>query len=240
MESTGKYWIPIFNILEKTCQIMLANPKYVKAISGKKTIKMIHVEFLTYVNMIQFREAIFRQKKFECFEIYADTKISLSAIAPAKKKCVQNSLTVSNIALATVVSDTFGKTASKIIDYILSYERFDVEHCKTLISRRMKASPNEMIKSILGYNLSLAQASKIKIAKEHLDSVDKYLDHLHKSVTELAKPYESQIKILLSMTSIKEKSAIKIIAETGVDMSVFKTSKHLCSWAGLRTCLISI
>ena len=39
MESTGKYWIPIYNILEHTCNIVLAHPKYVKAIRGKKTDK---------------------------------------------------------------------------------------------------------------------------------------------------------------------------------------------------------
>ena len=39
MESTGKYWIPVYNILEKDCSIVLAHPKYVKAIRGKKTDK---------------------------------------------------------------------------------------------------------------------------------------------------------------------------------------------------------
>lgn len=39
MESTGKYWIPVFNILEDSCNITLAHPKYVKAIRGKKTDK---------------------------------------------------------------------------------------------------------------------------------------------------------------------------------------------------------
>ncbi len=39
MESTGKYWIPVYNVLEKSCTIVLAHPKYVKAIRGKKTDK---------------------------------------------------------------------------------------------------------------------------------------------------------------------------------------------------------
>jgi hypothetical protein len=39
MESTGKYWIPAFNVLEETCDITLAYPKYVKAIHGKKLIR---------------------------------------------------------------------------------------------------------------------------------------------------------------------------------------------------------
>ena len=37
MESTGKYWIPVFNILEDSCHVVVANPKYVRAIKGQKT-----------------------------------------------------------------------------------------------------------------------------------------------------------------------------------------------------------
>ena len=39
MESTGKYWIPVYNVLENDCSIVLAHPKYIKAIRGKKTDK---------------------------------------------------------------------------------------------------------------------------------------------------------------------------------------------------------
>jgi hypothetical protein len=41
MESTGKYWIPVCNILEHTCEIVLAHPKYVKAIRGKKPTRRV-------------------------------------------------------------------------------------------------------------------------------------------------------------------------------------------------------
>lgn len=36
MESTGKYWYPVFNILEHDCEVVVSNPKYVKGIRGKK------------------------------------------------------------------------------------------------------------------------------------------------------------------------------------------------------------
>lgn len=52
MESTGKYWIPVYNILEKDCSIVLAHPKYVKAIRGKKTDKKMPNELLTCLSMI--------------------------------------------------------------------------------------------------------------------------------------------------------------------------------------------
>lgn len=39
MEATGKYWHPVYNVLELTCNVALAHPKYLKAIRGKKTDK---------------------------------------------------------------------------------------------------------------------------------------------------------------------------------------------------------
>ncbi len=233
MESTGKYWIPIFNVLEESCKITLANPKYVKALSGKKTDKKDSRWISDLFKHDLVPGSYIPPKEIRMLRDLCRYENKLIGNRSSEKNRVQNSLTVSNIALANVVSDSFGKTASKIIDYILSCETFDVEHCKTLIDSRMKATPDEIIKSILGYNLSLAQVSKIKISKEHLGSVEKCLDHLHESIHELAKPYEAQIKILISLPGMKEKAATKMIAEIGVDMSVFKTSKHLCSWAGL-------
>ena len=52
MESTGKYWIPVYNILEKECSIVLAHPKYVKAIRGKKLTRKMPNGLLTSSSMI--------------------------------------------------------------------------------------------------------------------------------------------------------------------------------------------
>lgn len=51
MESTGKYWIPIFNYLEKDIEVCLTHPKYVKAIKGKKTDKRIQNGLPTSTNL---------------------------------------------------------------------------------------------------------------------------------------------------------------------------------------------
>lgn len=61
MESTGKYWIPIYNILESTCNIVLAHPKYVKAIKGKKTDKKDAKWIADIFNMTLFPAVIFHR-----------------------------------------------------------------------------------------------------------------------------------------------------------------------------------
>lgn len=124
MESTGKYWIPVHNILENDCAITLAHPKYVKAIRGKKTDKkdakwiadlfkhdLIVGSFIPPADIRQLRDLIryhFKPTNFNSSE----------------KNRLQNSLTVSNIQLANVVSDTFGKTSMAIKDLKRKYLNF--------------------------------------------------------------------------------------------------------------------
>lgn len=121
MESTGKYWIPIYNILEPSCRITLAHPKYVKAIRGKKTDKKdsiwiadLHKHGLVPGSFIPPEEI--RQIR-DLVRYY----FKLVSFATSEKNRVQNSLTVSNIMLASVVSDTFGKSSSAILDHLLDH-----------------------------------------------------------------------------------------------------------------------
>ena len=119
MESTGKYWIPIYNILEPTCNIVLAHPKYVKAIRGKKTDKrdakwiadifkhdLVAGSFIPPADIRQLRDLVRYRWK-------------LTNFTTGEKNRAQNCLTVSNIKLDDVFSDVFGKTASAITTRIL-------------------------------------------------------------------------------------------------------------------------
>lgn len=63
MESTGKYWIPIFNVLESDIHVILTHPKYVKAIKGKKLIKKILNGLLIYLNLIWLKALLFHPRK---------------------------------------------------------------------------------------------------------------------------------------------------------------------------------
>jgi len=74
----------------------------------------------------------------------------------------------------------------------------------------------------------------MRVCLSHYDNIDKHIENIENTVLDLAKPYLPQIEIILSLPSIKDIfTAIAIIGEIGTDMSVFLSSKHLCSWAGL-------
>lgn len=233
MESTGKYWIPVFNVLEDSCNIVLAHPKYVKAIRGKKTDKkdakwiadlfkhdLVAGSFMPPSDIRQLRDLMRYRFKLTCF-------------MSSEKNRLQNCLTVSNIQLGNVVSDTFGKSSQKILDKILENPldtSFDIE---PLIHGSMKEKIPELELAVDGY-ITPEQAAKLKIIKKHFEDLKSRKADLETIIIGLAKPYQEEIDLILTAPSFKNIfTAIALISEIGVNMDVFPTAKHLCSWAGL-------
>jgi len=233
MESTGKYWHPVFNILENTCKVVIAHPKYVKAIRGKKTDKkdarwiadlfkhdLIVSSFIPELCIRQLRDLC----RYYC---------KLIGLSTSEKQRTQNCLTTSNIQLANVVSSVYGKSAQKIINKILenpSDISFDVE---PLLHGSMKSKLPDIKLAIDGL-ITKEQADKLKIIEQHFDSLQLCKANLEKIIFDLAKPYEQEIELLQSVPGVRSKlTAIRIISEVSADVSSFATSKHLCSWAGL-------
>ena len=90
-----------------------------------------------------------------------------------------------------------------------------------------------MVKSIIGYELRGDQSLKLKVCRKHFDHINECISTLEEAISDLAQPYHKFIELATTIPGITQKSASFIIAEIGVDMAVFKSSKRLCSWAGL-------
>jgi transposase len=232
MESTGKYWIPVYNILEHGCNIVLAHPKYVKAIRGKKTDKkdakwiadifkhdLVSGSFIPPADIRQLRDLM-------------RYSIKLTGFSVGEKNRAQNCLTVSNIKLDDVFSDVFGKASGSIIDRLLSNPSEKISDVSQFRTKGMRATDEEVLAAVDG-DICPEQAEKLRVIRSHMDNLDLCRANLESQILSLAAKYTDQVNLVSSVPGIKAFSAISIIAEIGTDMSVFQTSKHLCSWAGL-------
>ena len=233
MESTGKYWIPIFNVLEKSCHVVVANPKYLRSIKGKKTDDKDSAWIADLFKFGIVPSSFIPPKKIRALRELFRYRFKLVGHRSSEKNRLQNCLTVSNIALASVVTDTFGKSSSAIVNYILTCEEFDPTHCVSLLKGSLKSKADEVVKSIVGYELSSEQSTKMAVCRKHFDYINVCIDTIDSNISILALPFQELIDIAVTLPGIKEQSATFIIAEIGDDMSVFHSSKHLCSWAGL-------
>lgn len=232
MESTGKYWIPIYNILESDCKIVLAHPKYVKAIRGKKTDKkdakwiadifkhdLVSGSFIPPADIRQLRDLV-------------RYNVKLTNYTTGEKNRAQNCLTVSNLKLDSVFSDVFGKASSNIIGRILANPSEKISDVSVFRTKGMKATDEEVLAAVDG-EMCAEQAEKLRIIRSHMDGLELCKANLMSLILSTAEKYIPEVDLVSTVPGLTAYSAIAVIGELGVDMSVFPTSKHLCSWAGL-------
>jgi len=96
----------------------------------------------------------------------------------------------------------------------------------------MKATDEQILAAVDG-EMCAEQAEKLRIIRSHMDSLELCKLNLESLILNTAEKYLPQLNLVTTAPGIQSFSAIAIISEIGVDMSVFPTSKHLCSWAGL-------
>ena len=233
MESSGKYWIPVFNILEKNnLWVTLSHPKYTKPLKGNKTDRkdakwicdlymcgMVKPSFIPPASIRHLRDLVRYRFKLTC-------------MITGEKNRAQNCLTVSNLKLDDVFSDVFGKSSRSITEQILAHpgKTFDVTpfvhgHCKT---------PIEEIQAAVDGAISPEQAVKLRQCLDHIDELEKHIETVEQEILRLSDPYESALNLIRTVPGFHKNpmTAIQVLSEIGADMSVFPTAKHLVSWAG--------
>ena len=232
MESSGKYWIPVFNALETTCKVTLAHPKYTKPQKGNKTDRkdarwicdlfmcdMIKPSFIPPPDIRHLRDLIRYRTK-------------LTNMLTSEKNRALNCLTVSSLKLDDVFTDVFGKSARSITEYILAHpgEKFNVapfvdKHCKT---------PIDQIQDAVDGAICPEQAVKLRECLNHIDELNAHRDRIEQEILTLVEPYSAHLDLIRTVPGMNKDpmTAILILSEIGSDMSVFPTAKNLVSWAG--------
>jgi transposase len=233
MESTGKYWIPVFNLLEDSIRVTVANPKWVKTVKGNKDDAKDSKWIGDLFRIGLVPGSFIPGKDVRILREYTRYRFKLVSCKSSEKNRYQNVFTVCNVALDAVVSDMFGKSASSITDYIVNSDTFDPAHCVSLLQRSLKKKADEVVGSIEGFQMTAAQKNRAKMVKGHYDYLVSHIARLDAALDVLAQPFESAISLLCTIPGVKRQTAITIISEIGTDMSQFNSSKRLCRWAGL-------
>lgn len=233
MESTGKYWVPVYNLLEDIIHVTIANPKWVKAIKGNKddTKDSKWIGDLFRLGMVP--GSYIPSKPIRILREYTRYRSKLVSCKSSEKNRFQNAFTVCNVALDAVVSDMFGKSASSITDYLISSDSFDPEYCSSLLQKSLKKKATTVIESISGYQMTKEQKERMVMVRSHLDFIQNSITTLDEKLVKMVAPYESAITLLCTIPGVDRTSAVTIISEIGADMSQFASSKRLCCWAGL-------
>jgi transposase len=233
LESTGVYWIPVFEVLEAHgIEVMLVNASNVKHVSGRKS-DVLDCQWLQQLMSFGLVSAAFRPPANVC-ALRAISR-QRDTLLQEQARCVQRmqkALTQMNRQLTNAITDITGKTGLAIIRAIVAGGRNPQELAK-LRNYRIHASEAEIAKSLEGtwkeeHLFCLAQAlSLYDTYRTLIAEADNKLDALITPLREWAGVDLTQIG------GIDACMALKVLVELGPDLSKFKSAKRFCSWLGL-------
>lgn len=234
MESTGKYYIPVYNALEgHILNVVVANPKWVKAIKGEKDDNKDAKWIADLFKFGIVRSSYIPEKDIRILREFTRYQYKLVNIRSSEKNRFQNALTVGNCKIDLVFSDVFGKSASSIVDTILSDEPYTSEDILSKVHGRCNSSSEDILSAIEGTDLNHFQKERIRIIQKHMEYVDSLLDEIQHHIDLMVAAYENYIQLLMTIPGVDRKSAIILISELGIDVSQWSSARKLAAWAGL-------
>lgn len=234
MESTGKYYIPVYNALEGyISNVVVANPKWVKCIKGEKDDNKDAKWIADLFKLGIVRSSFIPSKDFRVLREFTRYRYKLTCMRSSEKNRFTNALTVGNCKLDMVFSDIFGKSSQSIIDVIINNDDFSDTDIIGCLHKNCKSSHEDILSSVNGIDFTPEQKLRINIVNEHIDYLNNQISKLDDIIDLLVEPYEDYITLLMTIPGIDRNSAITIISEIGTDMSQFSDHHHLTSWAGL-------
>jgi len=234
MESTGIYWKPVYNILEDSFHILLANARHIKNVPGRKTdIKdcewickllragLLQGSFIPPRPIRELRDLIRYRTKL------------VQSIAQEKNRILKV-LEDGNVKLSSVLSDIFGSCGTFAIRAVLD-NRCSPEEMAPILKKKgknIKATESE-IREALRNTITDHHRFMIQLHLDHIEALEEQLQQLMKRIQKQLEPYQDIQKLLTTIPGVGEEGAAAIIAEIGSDMDQFPDEHHLSSWAGM-------
>ena len=234
MESSGSYWKPVYNIFEQEgLPVMVCNAYHIKNVPGRKTD----------VNDAQWIAKCLSQGMLnpsfvpdrEQRELRDMTRFRKSQIEERSRNInrLQKFLEGANIKIGDWLSDVEGKSATQLLELVIGKPDFTVEDVAVRMHGKMKATANEMFRSLEGYMTPIQReffAHIMSIIREQTTQIEKTDAMIKRSLNE---NYKAAVAALDAIPGIGVISAEQIVAETGIDMRHFRNQHSLSKWAGV-------
>jgi transposase len=233
VESTGTYWIPVWNVLHTDFAVIVANPEHVKARRGEKTdaedsrrlaerlrVGDVRGSFVPPENVVVLRDLTRRRKR-------------LLTAANSERNRVQKLLERGNVKFGNIVSDVFGVSGQKFLAALLKPEPPTPAEIAQLARGRLRNKITQITETIEGHRMDEHLRWMIQHCLDHLVFLEKQLAELQAATAAALVPFQREFELLQTIPGVGEETAAVIIAETGGNMAQFPTEKNLTSWAGV-------
>lgn len=233
MESTGVYWMPVYAALEEAGGLALTvvNPQHVKAISGRKT-DVKDAEWLAQLlRHGLLRNSFVPPKPIRDLRDLTRYRRTLIEAQSSERNRLIKLLEATGVKLAGVVSDVFGVSGRAMLRALIAGEEPPAAMAK-LARGRLRKKDAQLTEALAG-RLEPHHRDLLAMQLARVDGAEADIAALDRQIAERLAPYQDKVALLITIPGVDWVTAAIIVAETGLDMSVFPSAKHLAAWAGV-------
>jgi transposase len=231
MESTGVYWKPIYAILEGTLEIVVANAQHIKKVPGRKTDVKDAEWIADLLCHGLLRSSFVPPKPIRELRDLMRYRRKLVESQAAERNRLLKVLETANIKLANVATDVFGMSGRLMLRALIAGKATPPEMAELAKGLLRKKIPE--LQLALEGKLEEHHRFLLQLQLQRLDAAEKDLVALEQRIRQKLEPYTAQLALLDEIPGVDWTLAAVIIAELGVDMSVFGSVSQLASWAGV-------
>jgi transposase len=231
MESTGVYWKPVYAVLEGGLEITVANAQHIKKVPGRKTDVKDAEWIADLLRHGLLRASFVPPKPIRELRDLLRYRRKLVESQSAERNRLVKLLETANIKLAGVASDAFGVSGQRMVEALIKAEQTPKEMAE-LAKGRLRAKIPQLELALEG-RLEEHHRFLLRTQQRRLAQLETDLAELGQRIEEKLKPYATQLALLQQIPGVDWTLAAVIIAELGVDMSVFGSPSQAASWAGV-------
>jgi len=230
VESTANYWLPIYFVVEKDVEFVLANAYQIKHIPGRKT-DVLDSEWIAELCLKDLiaPSRIFSEDDRD-LRAMTRTRENYVKMRSQTKNRIHQELESACIKLSSVLSDIFGKSGIHIIRGILGGLSIE-DILDSIPSKKLKAKREE-IQDAIRANISPVQVDLISLLLDSVDFLTREIASIDKQIQTLISKSQGDLKIAMSIPGMGFTSASTILAEIGCFRD-FKTGEKLAAYCGL-------
>jgi transposase len=230
MESTGVYWLPVYDALEGTMEIILGNPRHIANVPGRKTdvTDALWLAKLLRHGLIQKNFVPPRQIR----ELRQVTRYRRK-LMQTRTSCllrVEKLLQCASIKLSSVASDIFGVSGRLMLDE-LSHGRTDPSALAELAKGTLRGKRGALMRAFRG-RFTREDAKLLRIELDVIERLETQIEKLDQLVADKTQPFREFVDLLDTIPGVNETLATDLIAEIGVNMAAWPTDRHFAAWTG--------
>lgn len=229
MESTGIYWTPVHAVLENHFELVVGNAQHIKNVPGRKT----DVKDCDWISELARHGLIAKSfvppRPIRELRDLTRYRCKLVQATSAERNRLLKLLESANIKLSSVASDVFGVSGWAMLQALVEGQQTPAEMAQ-LARRRMRRKLAELERALHG-RLEQHHRFLLDVQMRRIEALEADVAALDGRLQERLVPYSRQMRLLQQIPGVDRVIAATIIAEIGVDMTMFVNSAHLASWA---------